>query len=120
MGADMAHSMRSADSARHRLLSETPAPSMAKMDLRKAETRDFRLAVGQAIQRAQLSLGWSLKEFAARLGKDERQVARWEAGTERAQFDALFALDDFRWPLIQRLAQLDDHVELVTQIRRPA
>lgn len=96
--------------ARHLPLSENPRPHMAKADLRKAdqsgEPEGWREAIGRAIERAMFLQGWSLKEFAAAVDRDERQVARWITGSERAQFDTLFAVEALRQPLIQALSEL--------------
>lgn len=74
--------------------------------------------VGKAIQRAMSLRGWSLKEFAAAVDRDERQVARWLNGEERPQFDAMFAREDFRQPLVLALAELAGPVfEIETTVR---
>ena len=103
--------------ARHRLLPDT-ADRMAKSDLRKAEIPDWRADVGQAIERMRLLARLSLKELAALIVRDERQVARWIAGSERPQLDALFAVAALRQPLVIALAELAqaDGVDVVTQI----
>lgn len=79
-----------------------PTPEkMAKADLRKAESND----AGQAITEARNVLGWSLKEFSGVANRGERQLARWEEGTEHPQLDTLFAIVVFRQPLIIALAK---------------
>jgi hypothetical protein len=91
---------------------------MAKADLRKAETDGWRQHVGAAIQRAVSLRGWTLKEFAAAVGRDERQCARWITGDERPQLDTLFAVDSFRQPLIVALAEAaGEGVEIETTVR---
>lgn len=106
---------------RHRLLAET-RPRVLKADLRKAETSDpWRVQVGRAIARSMQLLGWSLKEFAAAVGREPRQVARWIAGTERPQMDALFSVAALRAPLVQAFAELTGEaveVETVIRVRR--
>jgi transcriptional regulator with XRE-family HTH domain len=90
---------------------------MAKADLRKAELEDWRGYIGQAIERMRMLSGLSLKEFAARLDRDERQIARWIAGTERPQFDVLFADEGLRQALVIALCELaGGGVEITTQI----
>lgn len=80
---------------------------MAKADLRKPEPPDdWRLAVGAAIRRAMILRGWSLKEFAHAVDRDERQCARWMDGTERPQLDTLFAVATLRQPLVQAFGEL--------------
>ena len=100
----------------HLLCSEIPA-RMAKAELRIPEMRDFRAEIGRAIDRARLSLTWNLDEFAAAVGRDTRQLARWMSGTERPQFDALFSVEALRGPLVIELARLSEQIEVVTEIR---
>jgi transcriptional regulator with XRE-family HTH domain len=65
-----------------------------------------------------LSQGWSLKEFAAVLGRNERQVARWINGKEHAQLSVVFAVPALRRPLVIGLARLaGTSMELETVIR---
>lgn len=116
-----------AELMRHRLLAENALPGQAKADLRKTETEpeqaDWAAEIGRVVQRVRNFSGLSLKEFAAELGREERQVARWIAGTERPQFDVLFAVESFRQPLIIALAELAGQgveIETVVRVRRPA
>lgn len=105
---------------RQRLLAEKPAsrPRMAKAALRNPESACWRLSVGQAIERVQSRSGLSLKEFAAAVGRDERQVARWFTGVEHPQLAAIFAVADLRQLLVVALAELaGEGVEVVTEIR---
>lgn len=108
--------------ARHHMLSEIPVAVMAKADLKKVEDA-FRKQVGECIARARKSLNWSLKELGGEIQKitgkepDTAQLSRWEAGTERPHFDALFAVTAFRGPLVIALAGLSDQIEVVTEIR---
>lgn len=118
----MAPTVSRSELMRHRLLTETP-PKMAKADLRKAETGEWTAEIGRVVQRVRNFSGLSLKEFAAELGREERQVARWIAGTERPQFDVLFAVEAFRQPLIIALAELAGQgveIETVVRVRRTA
>lgn len=90
---------------------------MAKADLRKAEITAWREHIGRAIERARTLRGWTLQELGREVKRDERQIARWIAGTERPQLDALFAVDSFRSPMVVALAELaGDNVEVTTQI----
>jgi len=99
---------------------------MAKVDLKNLEAVDrLRRAIGVAITRARGIAGITQDELAGSVARalrrerfDPAQIARWEAGKERPQFDVLFAVDEMRWPLIQCIAQLDEAVEVVTHIRR--
>lgn len=97
---------------------ENVTPTMAKADLMKVENRDFREVIGRSIQRALSLAGWSQKEAAGKIGREPAQIARWIAGTERPQFDALFAVEELRQPLVIALAQAidDSGVVVTTQI----
>ena len=100
----------------HRLLADRRS-RMAKAQLRNPETDAWRGRIGQAILRVQQRSGLSLKEFAAAVQRDERQVARWFAGTEHAQLAAIFAVERMRHLLIVVLAELAGaHVEVTTSI----
>ena len=79
---------------------------MVKADLNPIETRDFRAEIGRAVQRAFSLAGLSQKEVAYLIDRDTAQIARWIAGTERPQFDALFAVAQLREPLCVALAQM--------------
>lgn len=89
---------------------------MAKA-LKELET-PWREQVGHAIERALELAGKTQKEGWVLLGhKDGSQLSRWIAGTERPQFDALFAVEELRVPLVVALASLAGHgVEITTQI----
>lgn len=93
---------------------------MAKANLRKTDVADWRVQIGGAVERTRTLSQLSLKEFADAIGRDERQVARWIAGTERPQFDAIFGVEILRGSLVQALAELADGVvvETVVTIRR--
>lgn len=84
------------------------AERMAKMDLRFSDQqpRDFRQVIGEALARAISLVGWTLKEAGAALDKDPRQVARWLNGQERAQFDAIFAVEELRQPMLIALSEI--------------
>lgn len=93
-------------------------PSPAKADLRKADVDGWRERVGRAIERVQQQSGLSLKEFAAAVARDERQVSRWFLGTEHPQLAAIFAVERLRQPLLIVLAELaGDRVEITTEIK---
>jgi hypothetical protein len=100
----------------------------AKADLR-VPTPDLRREIGQAIEHARREAGLTLDELASTVPapdgsekRDARQVRRWADGTERAQFDVLFASthDRFVAALYERLAPLSRRYERVVEIRRTA
>lgn len=66
-------------------------------DLHKVEMQ-YRAAVGRALERAHQKRGWTQKELAAAIDRDQSQVAKWIKGIERVQLDALLAEATF-WPL---------------------
>ena len=110
-------SIAEASPSRHRLLDEVPSPVMAKASSRKLNS-DFQAEIGRSITRARMLVGWSKKELAGALDRDEAQISRWEGGKERPQFDALWALQEFRAPLVIALAELaKDGIEISTEIR---
>lgn len=114
----MSDSIRQELDRRHLLTSESTRPRMAKADLRKAEADEWKANVGRAIQRAYLLCGWTLKEFADKVKRDERQLARWISGEERPQLDTLFAVVALRQALIIALAELAGAgVEVETTVR---
>lgn len=119
----MASTLPASAVPRHRLLPENSAGAMAKANLRKAETGDWRAEVGHAIERVKNMTGLSLKEFADAVGREDRQVARWIAGTERPQIDAIFAVASLRQPLIVALSELAGvgvEIETVIRVKRSA
>lgn len=121
----MASTLPASAVPRHRLLPENSAGAMAKANLRKPEASvdDWRAEVGHAIERVKNMTGLSLKEFADAVGREDRQVARWIAGTERPQIDAIFAVASLRQPLIVALSELAGvgvEIETVIRVKRSA
>lgn len=94
---------------------------MAKADVRKADLDDetWRIGVGKAIERTRTLSGLSLKEFAAAVDRDERQVSRWIDAKERPQFDAIFASPNKRVgaSLVIALAEMASNVIVETVVR---
>jgi DNA-binding transcriptional regulator YiaG len=84
-------------------------------DVRKADQDELREQIGRAVRSARGEL--SLKEFAAAIDRDERQVARWEEGKERPHVDALLAVPAFYARFTEALARLSDEIEVETVIR---
>lgn len=62
-------------------------------------------------------LGLSLKEFAARLKRDDSQVKRQMEGKERPQIEAVFAVPEFRQALVIALARITPGMDVTTEIR---
>ena len=105
---------------RHLPVSETKPP-MVKADLRKSEIALWREQLGKAIERAKALSGLNLNQFADEIGRNERQVARWITGDERPQFDAIFASDKLRQPIVIALAEMAGDgvcVETIVRVRR--
>lgn len=108
--------------AQHRLNCEMPSPRMAKADLKKIEV-GFRREIGRCVAKARKVLDLSQKELCERIEKatgearDVAQLSRWEAGTERPQFDVLFSVEEFRQPFVIALAALEGSFEIVTELR---
>ena len=102
----MARSFSPAAVPSHRISLEDVRPQMAKADVNKVEDRDFRAEIGGVVQRAISLAGMTQKEAAAAMGRDSAQVARWIAGTERPQFDALMAVERLQEPTVIALAQV--------------
>jgi hypothetical protein len=98
---------------------ESVQPAMAKADLKNVER--WRELMGAAVRRCFSLAGVSQKEAAGLLDRDQAQVARWISGAERPQFDALFAAESLRQPLLLALAELAGvEVETVVRVRRSA
>lgn len=76
---------------------------MAKASLTPSEQRQ---QFGRAIARCFALAGLSQKEVAGLIDRDHAQIARWVSGAERPQIDTLFAVAQFRRPLIIALAEL--------------
>ena len=95
---------------------------MAKADLKKCEA-DFRADMGRCVERARKALGWSQKQLGDALEqatgekRDVAQISRWEKGSERPQFDVLWAVEPLRGPLVIALASLSEQIEVDTTIR---
>jgi hypothetical protein len=91
-------------------------------DVRKAEIERLWVQWGACIDEVRGVFRMTLQQFAAKLGKDERQVARWIAGIERPQIEAVLAVDEFNGPMLIALARSASgvYVDTVIHIRRSA
>lgn len=118
----MARTLSGDSAVCHRLTSEIGRPKVAKADLRKTENAEAsRQEAGRVVARAKERTGLSLKEFAAAVKREERQVARWFDGSERAHLDALISNKAIKRELIVALAEseAEDDVDVETVIRIP-
>jgi hypothetical protein len=101
----MASTVSSSSSRRHLDLPEGKR-SQAKAHLRSPEIEpDWRGIVGSALQRAIELLGWSSKVAAGKVGIDDGQFGRWLSGSERAQLDRLWKVEELRQPLVIAMAE---------------
>lgn len=95
-------------------------PRMAKADLLQKETDCWKADIGRALREAVDTLGWSPKEFAAKVNRDPSQARRWLEGLERPQLDVLFAIPDLRLPFVVAMARVaqraGDDIALETTI----
>lgn len=88
-----------------------------KADLPKAEESNWEERLGAAIELVQKRSRLSLKEFADKVRRNERQVARWFKGLEHPQIARIFAVPEFRELLIVALAELaGERVRIKTTI----
>lgn len=106
------------------LVTEKPR-KQAKADLpavRKAEIERLWVKWGGCINEVRHTFRLTLQEFAGELDKDERQVARWEAGTERPQIEAVLAKPRFAGAMLIALANVEHGVtvDTVIHVRRSA
>lgn len=78
---------------------------------------DLKSIVGRVVERTFELAGVSKQEAAYAMGySDPGTVSRWCAGTERAQFDKLLAVEVLRGPLVQALAEATGAAEVRTEI----
>lgn len=97
------------------LLSDKGA-RMAKADVRKADNALIHAQLGHCMQEVQHAFCLTLKEFAAELGKDERQVQRQMDGIDRPQIEAVFAVERFQGPMVIAMARVAAGVEVDTVV----
>ena len=109
MGMRLFHAL----SRRHHLLPET-AGAPLKATLRKTETAR---KLGRAIARVQQTRGLSLKEFAATLEVDERQLARWMNADERPQIETVLAVEEFASAMAIAIAEQVSGLTIETVVR---
>lgn len=90
--------------------------------LRKAEKGSQWQKWGVAIKAVQHEFQLSLKEFAAELERDERQVQRWMDAQERPQIETVLAVERFEPVMLIALAKKTSGVEVdtVIHVRRSA
>ncbi len=88
----------------------TPEP------LKKLEKEALWAELGKCLVFVCYDARVSLKEFAAKVGKDEGQMHRQMEGQERPQIEAVFAVPEYRAPLIQALARITPECVVSTEI----
>jgi ribosome-binding protein aMBF1 (putative translation factor) len=104
----------------HRVIGET-RPAMLKASLPSGENRSFLEEIGACLDFARRTLGWTVDQLAAELGRDSKQVARWMRGEERTQVDVVFGVPKLRGPFVIALAQLAEcDVVTTISVRRTA
>src|SRR3990167_971448 len=106
------------------LVTEKPR-KQAKASLpavRKAEMERQWLKWGACVDEVRGMFRLTLQQFAAEVGKDERQVARWIEGKERPQIETVLAVDRFQGPMLIALGRSAYGVEVdtVIHVRRTA
>ena len=106
------------------LVSEKPRKQAkaALKGVRKAEKASQWEKDGAAMREVQHTLCLTLKEFAAALGKDERQIERQMQGLERPQIEAVRAVERFEGPMLIAQARRTSGVQVdtVIHVRRTA
>lgn len=111
----MAESLTRRASDRHPVLPDIGRPQMAKASVRIPDI-DWSAAIGQAIQRAVASIGWSHKQAAAEAKVDGAEFGKWLSGGRRPQLDRLMALPELRGPLVIELCRLVESVRVQTVV----
>jgi len=90
---------------------------MAKASLRKAQNDDW-IVMGRIVERTRQLAGLSLKEFAAQVNRNPRQVAAWIEGREQPQAAVIYGVKTLRgYFLIAQAQDAGDGVELETVLR---
>lgn len=89
----------------------------AKVDLKKVEKDALWAELGKCLVFVCYDAQLSLKQFAAALGKDEAQIHRQMEGKERPQIEVVFAVPEYRAPLVIALARITSQIEISTELR---
>lgn len=112
----MPKSVSSSTTARHLDRFEDLRATDTKL-LKKVEL--WRVDVGKAVGRAIELAGLTQKETWVLLGHNgAAMLSRWIDGSERPQFDALFAVPVLRQPLVQALAELAQaEIEITVKLK---
>ena len=109
-------SMPERQSARHRVIGETPT-KMLKAHLPKGESDDALKEIGECLDFARRDAGWTVDQLARELKRDAKQIARWMRGEERTQIDTVFKVPQLRKPFVIALARLVGECEEETTLR---
>jgi hypothetical protein len=94
-----------------------PSRETADAPVMNLEKSDLWAELGQCMVFVCWDARLSLKEFAGKLNKDPAQVHRQMEGKERPQIEAVFAIREFRAPLVQALARITPEIEVSTELR---
>lgn len=86
---------------------------MAKAGIPKAKNH---AGLGRRVARVLELSTLSLKEFAALLGRNERQVGRWIDGSDRPQLELIYAVVSLKGFLVIALAEDISTVDVTTTI----
>ena len=101
------------------LVSEKPrkAAKVAPEVLKKTEKDELWGELGKCMVFVCYDAKLSIKEFAAKVGKDAGQVQRQMEGKERPQIEAVFAVPEFRAPLVIAMSRITPEIECFTELR---
>lgn len=99
-----------------RVIGETH-PKMLKASLPKRESADSLKELGECLDFARRSVGWTVDQLSRELERDSKQVARWMRGEERTQVDAVLTVEPLRAPFVIALARLAKCCEEETTLR---
>lgn len=100
-----------------RLEKPRPVAKVTPEALKNLEKEALWAELGKCLVFVCYDAGLSLKEFAAKVGKDEGQLHRQMEGKERPQIEAVFAVPRFRASLVIALSRLTNEIEVFTEIR---
>lgn len=113
----MSNRVATASESAQRAIGES-RPKMLKATLPKRESADSLKELGECLDCARRSVGWTVDQLSRELERDSKQVARWMRGEERTQVDVVFGVQALRAPFVIALARLAKcEVETTVRIR---